>query len=437
MDESLLKKVDDFNEFLFVNELDEQLFSLLSKDKVFNIGKSANGHSILCARIGNGKKNALIFGFPHPNEPIGSLTCISLIKILLANKKLQEKFTWYIVPCADPDGAELNKGWLKGKFSIKKYAYNFYRSKASIQTDWSFPIEYKGYKFDNSPPNVLAIKKLIEDIKPDLVYPLHNSGFSGAYFFITKAMPEKYYDEIIKLCKCLSIPLDLGEPEAQFIKELKKPIYLDYSFEDVYNYYKSLDKDPKEILVSGTSSIGFTKKLNPDVFGLIGEIPYIYDLKITDNSATNRTRRDNLSEELKINTEILDFVESVINHKGINKNSIFYDLLKYNIENDRKYIEADKINLKKEEYKKIATVAEEFSTLVITRFYSSLTLGELRRLLLESKRNEEINKLIKNVENKIDELISFVDKQSDYKVLPIKNLVQLQLGCLLISLDYL
>jgi len=436
---SVLRETDNYKHFLKVEEINDFLhkFSTENKIQLISLGNSKEDHPILCVKIGNGNKNALLFGFPHPNEPIGSLTCISLMKILLKNKGLQNEYTWYIIPCADPDGAKLNEGWFKGEFSIKKYAYNFYRSKPSLQTDWSFPIAYKDYKFDNSPPNVLAIKKLMKEIKPDLVYPLHNAGFSGAYFFITKAMSEEYYNEIIELCKSLSIPLDLGEPEIQFMKELKKPFYLDFNFEDYYDYYKSLGKNPKEILDSGTNSIGFAKSLNPNVFGLIGEIPYIYDSKITDNSNTNRTRRDNLSESLRIRSEILDFIENIINQKRVNKKSIFYDLLRRIVKKGKKKIEAEKINLKKKKYEKIATVAEEFNTLVRTRFYSSLTLGELRRLLLGSKESKGINELIKNVENKIDELISYVSKNSDYKILPIKKLVQLQLGCLFISMKYL
>ncbi len=437
MEKSLLETIDNFREFLFVNELDKELVRTTGKENLFVIGKSKGGYRILCAKIGSGRQNALIFGFPHPNEPVGSLTCLSLIKIILENKKLQKRFTWYIIPCADPDGAKLNENWFKGKFSIRKYVNNFYRSRARLQTDWSFPVEYKDYKFSDSPQNVVALRKLIEKTKPSLVYPLHNAGFSGAYFFVTKPMPKKYYDELIGLCKFLNIPLHLGEPEVQFMKELKKPIYLDFFFEDEYDYYESLGKDPKEILDCGTNSRGFARKLNPNLFGLVGEIPYIYDSKITDNSPTKRTRRENLYEAIKVNEDVLFFIENIISHEKINKNSIFYDLLKRKVENGRKLIEVEKANLKKRKYNKIATIAEEFSALVIERFYVSLTLGELRRLLLESVKSGEIKKLIKKTEKKIDEIVSFIENNSEYRALPIRRLVQLQLGCLLISLDYL
>lgn len=437
MDKYLLERVENFKEFLTVKELDSRLRKIAGRKNVLEIGKSAAGRQILCAKIGKGKKNALVFGFPHPNEPIGSLTCLSLAKIVLENSWLQKKFTWHIVPCADPDGAELNKGWFKGNFSIKKYAYNYYRSRTRLQTEWSFPAKYKDYKFNKPPQNVKALKKLIEKTKPSLVYPVHNAGFSGAYFFITKNMPKKYYREVIKLCNSLKIPLDLGEPEAQFIKELKKPFYRDFGLEDYYEHYKKRGKNFKDVWSGGTSSISFSKKINKKLFGLIGEIPYIYDPKVSSTAKTMKARKENLSKALELETEVVGFMEKAIACKSVNKKSIFYDLLKYTAKGKRKRIEAEKANLEKKEFKRKATKAEEFTALIVGRFVAALNLGEVRRLLLESRKSRETKKLIKEVENKISEFISYIDKNSKYSVLPIKRLVQLQLGFLLISLDYL
>src|SRR5215467_5170167 len=144
---TVLGKVENYTEFLTVNELENELRQFQRKDliEINEIGKSTFGHSILSAKIGDGKKSALVFGFPHPNEPIGSLTCLSLIRTISKNQYLTDRFTWHIIPCADPDGAKLNEGWFKGKFSIERYTKNFYRSKAPLQTDWTFPLRYKNY----------------------------------------------------------------------------------------------------------------------------------------------------------------------------------------------------------------------------------------------------------------------------------------------------
>lgn len=48
---------------------------------------------------------------------------------------------------------------------------------------------------------------------------------SGAYFFMTNYYGETFYNELTNLCRDLSIPLDMGEPELQVMQDWKKPVY--------------------------------------------------------------------------------------------------------------------------------------------------------------------------------------------------------------------
>ena len=91
--------------------------------------------------------------------------------------------------------------------------------------------------------------------------------------------------------------------------------------------------------------------------------------------------------------------------------------------------------LEKDEYAKMATVSQEFSTIMVPSFRQSLLLGELR-LLIESPKTKENAKLLEDVENEIADNIEFVEKNSEIKTFPIRKLVQLQLGFLLLCLKY-
>ena len=130
------------------------------------------------------------------------------------------------------------------------------------------------------------------------------------------------------------------------------------------------------------------------------------------------------------------FVTNVMVTADLNKNSIFYDLFQYIVVQWEKVLHTRKKYLEKEEYAKMATVSQEFSTNVIPIFRQSLLLGELRRLLVESPKIMQNEKLIKDVDNAITEKIEFVEKNSEIKIFPIRKLVQLQLGFLLLSLKY-
>ena len=61
-------------EFMTVEELDnssKKLAEDFSEVTLKRIGNSREGRPISSLKIGSGDRNALLFAFPHPNEPIG------------------------------------------------------------------------------------------------------------------------------------------------------------------------------------------------------------------------------------------------------------------------------------------------------------------------------------------------------------------------------
>ncbi len=97
------------------------------------------GDQSACLKIGSGSKAILMYGFPHPSEPIGSMMLDYLSWQLAENKAFRNKFedvSWYIVKAADNDGAEMNEGWFKGPYP---QLLNFYRPAGYQQVEWTFP----------------------------------------------------------------------------------------------------------------------------------------------------------------------------------------------------------------------------------------------------------------------------------------------------------
>ncbi|NHI83147.1 MAG: hypothetical protein EAX81_02415 [Candidatus Thorarchaeota archaeon] len=68
------------------------------------IGEFEEERPISCLKIGRDEKNALLFAFPHPNEPIGSMTVEFLSRYLAENTEFIEKtgFTWHLIKVIDP-----------------------------------------------------------------------------------------------------------------------------------------------------------------------------------------------------------------------------------------------------------------------------------------------------------------------------------------------
>jgi len=194
-----LKAIPGIDSFLTVSELDASSARLAAaypdRVKLVHVGESADGYPIKALIIGptkpgtalplpDGTKAALLFGCPHPNEPIGAMMLEHFSAQLAANPDLVDKlgYTWYMVKCIDPDGTRLNEGWFKGPFTITNYATHFYRPAGHQQVEWNFPIKYKTLDYDSPIPETRALMRMIEEIKPVFMFSLHNAGFGGVYY---------------------------------------------------------------------------------------------------------------------------------------------------------------------------------------------------------------------------------------------------------------
>ena len=133
---------------------------------------------------------------------------------------------------------------------------------------------------------------------------------------MTRYFGDKFYDELIDLCENLSIPLDMGEPELGIMKEWKKPVYKEFTGKEYHDYYASVGVEPDK--KTGDSSIGYAKNFNQEVIGIIGEIPYIYDIKKEDNKLTKRTRRDNIINEIIRSEKLKTFVSNIMSAADLN-----------------------------------------------------------------------------------------------------------------------
>ena len=55
----ILNQIRDYKDFLTVKEINSELKKIISTDELINLGKSRKGEDILCAKIGEGKENAV------------------------------------------------------------------------------------------------------------------------------------------------------------------------------------------------------------------------------------------------------------------------------------------------------------------------------------------------------------------------------------------
>lgn len=445
----VIEGVPKYKVFMTVEELERSSIELAMKypDVVsfFKIGETRGGEDIYALKIGEGRNKALLFGCPHPNEPVGTLVLEYLSWELARNEELRRalNYTWYIVKVADKEGLRLNEGWLKGPFTPLNYAKNYYRPAGNKQVEWTFPIKYKTLKFNDPLPETIALMRIIEKNKPDFIYSLHNAGFGGVYYYISEEAP-LLYPIYHKFPKELGIPLSLGEPEVPWARKLAPAIYYMVSTPEYYDYLeKHADRDPAEIIKSGTDSFDYARRYNPHVFELVTEVPYYYDPRIEDSTPSGTHRRRAVLENIEKAKEFYKFMKSLYDKikEHLRLYTRFRESIEYYLEVFPKAIIAEENWARTSpELEREATVAEVFDNYQVSEFYRLLNLGQFYRMLkaeIETGGDQTIEVVLKNVENELESRAERLEQELNYTTIPIDKLVKIQLAAGLYTALYI
>lgn len=452
--EKLCEGIPDYKTFLNMDEMNASSRRLAENwpdvVKLEEIGKSRKGESILCLKIGNGKHTGLMFGCPHPNEPVGTMMLEYFTERLAEDRELREAldYTWYIVKVWDIDGFRLNEKWLKGPYTLFNYSRNFFRPAGHQQVDWTFPIDYKKLHFHNPLPETTAMMDLIDRIRPEFIYALHNAGFGGVYWYLTEPTPE-IYEEMYDSARQQKIPVNYGEPEVPYLESYAPAIYKNMGIQQDYDYLERYtDEDMSSAINAGNCSADYAKNKYGS-FTLLTELPYFYDQRIDDGSGSGFLRKDVVLEKcrwsLENNRKIKELLDKV--RKYLHKDNPFLMALD-SFGGEEEILAEMRMAESESGYDREATVAEKFDNQMISKFYMLLSYGMLVRAVeseLEADQEREQDKGAREILEETflqakkchRELADTLEKAIDYKVVPVRKLVAIQLRCGLLISEYL
>lgn len=439
--------IPDYQSFLTVDELNASSHQLVERypeiASIRQVGETRRGDTIELLTIGDGDHDAFVFGGPHPNEPIGCMTLEYLSQRLCEDESLRDElgYTWRFIKSIDADGMRLNEGWFKGPFTPSNYARHFYRPAAFEQVEWTFPIEYKKLSWNAPLPETKALMDVIDETKPTLLYSLHNAGFGGVYYYVNRACPP-LYDTFHALPDWFDLALDLGEPEMTIAKPYAPAIYHMLSSTDMYDHLERHGAPDPSALGFKASSAQYAEKYGS--FFLIVEMPYFDEPRVNDPSPTDIRRRDailqSLDMKMALDNWILEQMQSV--QGALRLDTPVRRALDEFITNFAKYQAVDrKWALEAEETDRPATQAELFSNLYTGRFYKLLNLGLFARMLeYEAKHGNADPSLLDTKEiavAKLNEEGAKLESELDYRAIPIRSLVGVQVCAGLATAAYL
>lgn len=451
----VVSHIPDYSCFMTVDELDASTFRLAEqypdRVQVRCVGHSRQGHPIQLIQIGHGSKNALVFACPHPNEPIGALTVDFLTWELAANEALEREldYTWYFIKCIDIDGIKMNEGWFKGPFGITNYMHHYFRPAFRDQVEWTFPVEYKRLKFNSPIPETKVLMELIDTLHPEFMFSLHNLGFGGAYWYMTKDMPE-LYPQFYEIVKEMGIPRKLGEAESPYAVSYAPAVFQMIRAKDSYDYTeKFTNKDPVAGHNFGTSSDDYANRDGERTTTFVCELPYFYSDKIDDVSFTDRDRSDVILESCDMK-EKLDAKTRAIFEQAealLDPDDNYYRRAVEEKLGSADAIEAQRAWAKSPECAGKATQAQVFDNLYVMRYFRCTNLCLLVRAIdFELERAEKrgftpeqvaiLKKAHEEALATLDAECAYLEENMHYQITPVRNLVTAQAGCGLLAAEY-
>jgi zinc carboxypeptidase len=277
--DAVLKDLPHFDTFCSVAKLNS-LVDELRTDPAFEVrelGTSVDGVPIHHLRFGNGSVKAMVVAFPHCKEPIGGMTAYALMTLLHQRNEalLAADVEWHIVPCIDPDGALLNESWTQQPVSMEAFMKGFYVQVLGRQVDGSFQVKHKNLVWTEISKEADLLRGLLDRIRPDFFYSLHNAWTGGAQYFLNRDIDHVYYDRLYDFLGRQGMPVQRKPIWREFLTPFSEGIVETWTVKKFYDYLERTTPAPEEFLTYGGGSWDYLEEIKPEALTLVTEMGYV------------------------------------------------------------------------------------------------------------------------------------------------------------------
>lgn len=446
-----LAALPHFDRFCSVAELDASA-EALRDDPRFTVtvaGISQRGAPIHHVRFGSGSLKALVVGAIHCNEPIGGLVVSGLMTLLQQGHPAltEADVEWHIIPCIDPDGAVLNEGWTQRPFTIESYLKGFHVQEIDDQVDMTFPVRYKTLDFSRPTVETQILKRLIDEIRPDFHYPLHNALAGGAFYILSHDIGRDRYRAFYDLLEESGLPLETNIFHKVMCEEYSESVLSMPGIPGFYELYANAGAAPEALITFGESSSGYLAAIKPEAQSLIVELPYLKHpvaRSQVDTGQSLRRLKLRLDADNKfIVTAILEEWDRV--KDDLDTGNAFYRKVTKGIVATRDQLhegmshspEKTRDLLYNPAYARTMTESERFTQHVM-RLYMISHLYEFVRLLKVSKQTGQVQRAIARLDAIFDDALADIARNIDAERLEIVDhdtLARIMIGTGLVVID--
>ena len=441
----LLDSVPEWDRYLTVDELKREARALVEEYpddvELVTLGRSTGGETIYCLKIGSGKYNAFVHGFPNSEEPYGGNLVTYFSRALAANPGIVRAmdYTWYLVACSDPDGARRNEGFQRGPLTPLNFSLNYYRTPHSITPDGCFPFRYGPLDLNAPPAETRALMSLLDKVKMSFVSSLHMMKWGGISYMVPHACPELYAG-LQNVARRFSIFLR-KRPGTMLAPGIMHAAYL----QPARNWVRHWAAGTRNLEpISGCDIYEYVQVINPNAFAIIPECCIWYDPRMLDDRPADATLGDALDYAARSTREAQEFVTAI--WREAEPQLTVHTPWRKMVEEKIDAREAGYTNVsdppftfERQDRARRITVAEEIGVKGHDDIYRLFELGSMYKLL-DADHAATGNVAVGRLRDQVrDQLVAY-DRflHANYEVIntPIRNLVGMGVGALLEAAQY-
>jgi hypothetical protein len=440
--DDILTQIPEYGSFLTVDELEASTDDLLAAHpevRAWQCGTSRAGQAMRCLEVGDGPLRAVLAGLPHPEEPFGTLVIEYLLR-LLVETDLAERlgYRFSIVKAADPDGARVNEPWYGSPYDMDGYLDRVYRPATYDQFEWTFPFAYKGYAYTKPLPEAAALKAVIDAAPLDLIMCLHNSGFSGAYFYISED-DDDLRGALTEAATNAGLPLHRGEPEVPYLVTLGDAVYKQFGLREEYDYLVENGQNPAVVLDSGTSSDDYAAALW-DAFSIVAEVPAFTSDKAGDVAPAGVTRAEAKLRGIAAEQGHVDWLRARYPEAAarLSRETPWLRTVNSYLVHAKTDLAAERrLVAENPEFEREATVAELFDSVYLRDLATLHKVAQFASMIeSEDEPGESLAEMAAEARARVRERASQLRVAGGLRPVPLKSAVQVQLAALLCALEH-
>jgi hypothetical protein len=440
---NFLEDMPQWKQYYTVDELNvktKKIDEEYNEVELLNLGKSTKGETIECLKVGEGNYNALIHGFPNCEEPIGGVLLEYLTRKLAEDERVRKEidYTWYLIPCSDPDGARLCEGFQKGEQTIQNFSLNYYRTPVHLTPEWCFPFRFGPLNLNNPTPETRTLMNLMDRIDFHFISSLHQMKWGGVTYQVPHPCPE-LYPRLWESAKRFSILLR-KRPGTTITPGVSHAQYLT----PARGYLRHWANGNKNIEpITGCYIYEYGQMRNPHLFMMIPESTFWYDPRMWDDTPTD----ESLGDSLQFAQTVVQDVETLLlkvwkeTFPTLSTESPFkamYWKMLNPLINKETNVSNPTLTFSKQIHRRKATVAEKVAIEGREVSFRMTHLGGMVRLLdLEIEEgNTKVKEHRDQVYNKLIEFDKYLQKNFKVVLNPIKNNVGMSISSIIHSAEY-